>query len=54
MDEAGELGKKDEAFKRDPVKWHENLRVNDAFVIKADIEAKNGVIHVINKVLLPK
>jgi uncharacterized surface protein with fasciclin (FAS1) repeats len=54
MGDKGELGKKDPAFKRDPVKWHENLRINDAFVTKANIEAKNGVIHVINKVLLPK
>ena len=28
--------------------------VNDAQVVTADIEADNGVIHVINKVLLPK
>ena len=28
--------------------------VNDAQVITADIEADNGVIHVINKVLLPE
>ncbi len=30
------------------------VRVNDAHVVKADIVADNGVIHVINKVLLPK
>jgi uncharacterized surface protein with fasciclin (FAS1) repeats len=30
------------------------VRVNDATVTKADISADNGVIHVINKVLLPK
>jgi uncharacterized surface protein with fasciclin (FAS1) repeats len=29
------------------------LHVNDAQVIKADIEASNGVIHVIDKVILP-
>jgi len=29
------------------------LRVGDANVVAADIEAKNGVIHVIDKVLLP-
>lgn len=29
------------------------VRVNKANVIKADIEASNGVIHVIDKVLLP-
>jgi uncharacterized surface protein with fasciclin (FAS1) repeats len=27
--------------------------VDDANVVKADIEADNGVIHVIDKVLLP-
>lgn len=30
------------------------VKVNDATVTKADISADNGVIHVINKVLLPK
>ncbi len=30
------------------------LRVGDATVIQADIEASNGVIHVIDTVLLPK
>ncbi|WP_456278387.1 fasciclin domain-containing protein [Bacillus sp. AK128] len=30
------------------------VQVNDAKVVKADIEASNGVIHVIDKVLLPK
>ncbi len=29
------------------------VKVNDATVIKADIEASNGIIHVIDKVLLP-
>lgn len=29
------------------------VKVNDSSVIKADIEASNGVIHVIDKVLLP-
>ena len=29
------------------------VMINDAMVIKADIKAKNGVIHVIDKVLLP-
>ena len=27
--------------------------VNDANVVQADIEAENGVIHVIDKVILP-
>ena len=31
----------------------DSVKVNDAEVIKADIEASNGVIHVINKVILP-
>ncbi len=30
------------------------LMVNDAHVVKADIEASNGVIHVIDKVILPQ
>ena len=29
------------------------VRVNDAHVIQADIEAENGVIHVIDRVLIP-
>jgi uncharacterized surface protein with fasciclin (FAS1) repeats len=29
------------------------VRVNDANMIKADVEASNGVIHVIDSVLLP-
>ncbi len=31
-----------------------SVKVNDATVIKADVLADNGVIHVIDKVLLPK
>jgi len=30
-----------------------SLKINDATVIKADIMAKNGVIHVIDKVIMP-
>jgi uncharacterized surface protein with fasciclin (FAS1) repeats len=30
------------------------LAVNDAKVIKADVSASNGLIHVIDAVLLPK
>ena len=30
------------------------VQVDDANVVKADIEASNGVIHVIDKVILPK
>ena len=29
------------------------VMVNDATVVQADIEADNGVIHVIDKVLMP-
>jgi uncharacterized surface protein with fasciclin (FAS1) repeats len=32
---------------------HGGVKVNKANVIKADIDAKNGVIHVIDRVLLP-
>ena len=35
-------------------KSYGNVFVNDAQVVTADIEADNGVIHVINKVLLPE
>jgi transforming growth factor-beta-induced protein len=31
----------------------ENVMINDAMVVIADIEASNGVIHVIDKVILP-
>jgi uncharacterized surface protein with fasciclin (FAS1) repeats len=33
---------------------HGKVTVNDAQVVKADIAASNGVIHVIDKVVLPK
>jgi uncharacterized surface protein with fasciclin (FAS1) repeats len=32
---------------------HGKVRVNNANVVKADVDAKNGVIHVIDRVLLP-
>ena len=40
----------------DAKKWHlhRNVKVNGANVIKVDIECSNGVIHVIDKVLMPK
>jgi uncharacterized surface protein with fasciclin (FAS1) repeats len=43
-------------IKIDAAKWHlhKNVKINDANVIKADIATDNGVIHVIDKVILPK
>ena len=43
-------------LKVDAVKWHlhKNVKINDADIVKADITTDNGVIHVIDKVLLPK
>ena len=50
-----ELGKDEAAFARDSVHWHRYLLLNDSsYVVKADVKADNGVIHVINAVLLPK
>jgi uncharacterized surface protein with fasciclin (FAS1) repeats len=42
--------------KVDAVKWHlhKNVKINDANILKADVMTDNGVIHVIDKVLLPK
>ncbi len=42
--------------KIDASKWHlhKTVKINDADVIKADIVTDNGVIHVIDKVLMPK
>jgi uncharacterized surface protein with fasciclin (FAS1) repeats len=41
--------------KIDAAMWHlhRNVKVNDAEIVKADIIADNGVIHVINRVLMP-
>ncbi len=43
-------------IKIDAAKWHlhRNVKVNGANVVKTDIECTNGVIHVIDKVILPK
>jgi uncharacterized surface protein with fasciclin (FAS1) repeats len=42
--------------KIDAAKWHlhKTVKVNSANIIKADIEADNGVVHVIDGVLLPE
>jgi uncharacterized surface protein with fasciclin (FAS1) repeats len=42
--------------KVDAAKWHlhKNVKINDANIIKADVKADNGIIHVIDKVLMPK
>ncbi|MGD0805415.1 MAG: fasciclin domain-containing protein, partial [Candidatus Bathyarchaeia archaeon] len=50
-----ELGRNDPAFASDPVHWHRYLLLNDSsYVLKANVMADNGVIHVINTVLFPK
>ena len=43
-------------LKVDSSKWHmhKNVKINDAQIVKADIVTDNGVIHVIDKVLMPK
>ena len=43
-------------LKIDASRWHlhSNIKINDANVIKPDVLADNGVIHVIDKVLIPK
>lgn len=42
--------------KIDASKWHlhKSVKINDANIVKADVVADNGVIHVIDKVILPK
>ncbi|XES76022.1 MAG: fasciclin domain-containing protein [Candidatus Bathyarchaeia archaeon] len=43
-------------IKIDASRWHlhDTVKVNDANIIKADIVTDNGVIHVIDKVIMPK
>ena len=43
-------------LKVDAAKWHlhKSVKINDANIITADLKADNGVIHVIDKVLIPK
>ena len=36
-----------------PVRQNENFEVKNATVLAADIEASNGIIHVIDNVILP-
>jgi len=40
----------------DAAKWHlhKSVKINDANIITADVKADNGVIHIIDKVLIPK
>ena len=40
--------------KKIDVKLSEGVHINDSKVVAADISGKNGVIHVIDKVLIPK
>lgn len=42
--------------KIDASKWHlhKSVKINDANIVKTDVVADNGVIHVIDKVILPK
>jgi uncharacterized surface protein with fasciclin (FAS1) repeats len=43
-------------LKVDAAKWHlhKSVKINDANIITADVKADNGLIHIIDKVLLPK
>jgi uncharacterized surface protein with fasciclin (FAS1) repeats len=42
--------------KIDASKWHmhKSVKINDANILKADVQTDNGIIHIIDKVLLPK
>lgn len=43
-----------EGSKIEIMRRNDDVLINDAKVVMADIYTKNGVIHVIDKVLLPK
>jgi uncharacterized surface protein with fasciclin (FAS1) repeats len=43
-------------LKVDAAKWHlhKSVKINNANIVTADVKADNGVIHIIDKVLIPK
>lgn len=43
-------------LKVDAAKWHlhKSVKINDANILTADVKADNGIIHIIDKVLIPK
>jgi uncharacterized surface protein with fasciclin (FAS1) repeats len=43
-------------LKVDAAKWHlhKSVKINDANIITADVKADNGIIHIIDKVLIPR
>ena len=50
-----ELGRNEPSTLYDAVHWHMYLRLNDdTYVIEPDIMTDNGVIHIVNGVLIPK
>jgi len=52
-DLSGEIDVKTVQGQKIKINATKGVMVNDAKVVKADIEANNGVIHVIDKVILP-
>lgn len=49
----GQIATTAEGSNIEVMKGYGKVKINDAEVIKADIDASNGVVHVINKVILP-
>ena len=43
-------------LKVDAAKWHlhKSVKINDANIVTVDVKADNGIIHIIDKVLVPK